>query len=134
MAELPEAKDRLDIVVIEDNLINLELFVELLEMAGLRVVGAELPDQGIRSVRELQPRLVLLDIAMPGMSGVELAEILRADPATAAIPLVVVSAHVQRSGQQRPELAVFDGHIAKPISVGNFAHAVKGLLDKLSPQ
>jgi len=112
------------ILVVEDEEIHVELLRDILEFQGYRVVAAVGGDALAFAQRE-QPNLILLDMLMPDMDGVELCRRLRADPRTAAIPIVAVSA--SRHLMDDPALAV-EARIVKPFTVGLLSSTVARLV------
>ncbi len=105
------------ILVVEDNALNLELMVCLLEAHGHRTLQAHDGLEGLALARSAAPDLVLCDLQMPGLDGWSVARTLRADPATAALPLVAVTAAAMVGDRERALAAGFDAHIAKPIEL-----------------
>lgn len=103
------------VLVIEDNPTNLELMSYLLGAWGHRVSTASDGVQGVAAARSLRPDLVVCDIGMPGMDGYAVARALKGDPATAALPLVAVTAYAMVGDQDQALRAGFDAHLPKPI-------------------
>ena len=120
------------VLVVEDNAKNLKLVKDVLEFAGLDVSEATSGEEGVDLARRLQPDLVLLDLQLPGMDGMEALRQIRADPATSALPVVAVTAFAMKSDRHRALVAGFDGYIAKPISVRGFPDQVKSFLQTKS--
>jgi two-component system cell cycle response regulator DivK len=116
------------ILIIEDNVLNLELFLDLLEMHGYQVVSADNGPEGIELARQEQPDLILLDLSLPGMDGLEIAGRLQAEPLTQQIPLVAVTAHSHPADRERVIQAGFRGHLTKPINVHTFADEIRQFL------
>lgn len=116
------------IVVIEDNEINLELMTYLLQAHGHRARVARNGVEGLALVREARPDLVVCDIQMPGLDGHAVAAALRGDPATAAIPLVAVTASAMVGDRERALRAGFDAHVSKPIDPVAFMGGIEPLL------
>ena len=103
------------VLIVEDDVLNLELLQTVLEGAGFDVLGAPDAPGGLDAARRLQPDAILMDLQLPGMNGLEAAQALQADPATAAIPLIAVTAHVKRDDEAQCLAAGFVRHIAKPV-------------------
>lgn len=103
------------ILLVEDNEDNRTIYRTVLEYAGYRVAEAVDGEEAIRAVRELRPDLVLMDISIPQVDGWEVTRILKADPATAAIPIVALTAHALASDRARSVEAGCDGYLVKPI-------------------
>ena len=118
------------IVLVEDNDKNRKLAHDVLVHQGYRVADAESAEEGLRLVREEAPRLVLMDIHLPGIDGIEALRQLRADPATRSIPVMAVTASAMTHDRAKIVAAGFDGYQSKPISVKPFLAAVRELLDR----
>ncbi len=117
------------ILVVDDNELNLELARDVLEMSGFEVETAESGMKGIVRVRETHPDLVLMDLRMPGMSGLEAMHALRDDVLTRHIPVVVLTASAMKDDQERLLRQGFDAYMQKPIDPSTFADEVRSLLD-----
>ena len=118
------------ILVVEDNEKNLKLVRDLLRIKGYRTVEARSAEEGIRLAAVHRPHLILMDIQLPGMDGVSALVHLRADAATAEIPVVALTAFAMKDDRQRFLDAGFDGYIEKPISVREFPEQVRRHLRK----
>jgi two-component system cell cycle response regulator DivK len=118
------------ILLVEDNEKNRKLAHDVLVHQGYRVVDAESAEDALRLVRDHSPSLVLMDIHLPGMNGIEALRRLRADPATSAIPVMAVTASAMTQDRAKIMAAGFDGYQSKPISVKPFLAAVRELLDR----
>lgn len=116
------------ILIIEDNPRNLKLVRDLLEYAGYRTLEATTAEDGLALARAHRPDLVLMDVQLPGMDGVQALERLRADPATNGIPVVAVTAFAMKDDRARFIAAGFDGYLEKPISVREFPGQVAEML------
>ncbi len=116
------------ILIVEDNDKNLKLARDLLRFHGFDTIEATSAEDGIVLARERKPNLVLMDIQLPGMDGVSALQKLRQDAATAAIPVVAMTASVMKEDRERFEAAGFDGFITKPISVKAFPDQVRGYM------
>ena len=121
------------VLIVEDNERNLKLVREVLRGNGLETLEARTAAEGIALACEHVPDLILMDIQLPGMSGVEALALLRADPRTAAIPVVAVTASVTTKDVGVIAKAGFDGYVAKPIRYAAFMDAVRSHLEKASP-
>jgi two-component system cell cycle response regulator DivK len=118
------------ILLVEDNEKNRKLAHDVLVHQGYRVADAESAEVALRLVREQAPSLVLMDIHLPGMNGIEALQQLRADPATRGIPVMAVTASAMTHDRAKIMAAGFDGYQSKPISVKPFLAAVRELLDR----
>lgn len=116
------------ILVVEDNPVNMKLAAMLLEHAGYRVLRADNATDGIAAARAERPALVLMDIQLPGMDGLEATRRLKADAATADIKVVALTAFAMRGDEERIRAAGCDGYIAKPIEYRKFLAEVTRLL------
>ena len=118
------------ILIVEDNPKNLKLVRDILQVTGYQTVEAETGEEGVRLARERQPALILMDIQLPGMSGIEALGRLRADATTRTIPVIAVTASVMAQDRERVMAAGFDGFQGKPISVRELLATVRGILEK----
>jgi two-component system, cell cycle response regulator DivK len=118
------------ILLVEDNEKNRKLAHDVLVHQGYQVIDAESAEDALRVVQERQPGLVLMDIHLPGIDGIEALRRLRADPATRAIPVMAVTASAMTHDRAKIMAAGFDGYQSKPISVKPFLAAVRELLDR----
>ena len=117
------------ILIVEDNEKNRKLERDILQFHGYRTVEAETAEEGLRLAQATPPALVLMDIQLPGMNGIEALHQLRADPRTRAIPVIAVTASVMDRARQKIMAAGFDGYQAKPIEVTQFVAAVRNTVD-----
>ena len=113
------------ILIVEDNEKNMKLARDLLQYHGFTTLEATNAEDGLVLAREKMPKLVLMDIQLPGMDGVTALAQLRADVATATIPVVAMTASVMKEDRERFEKAGFDGFITKPIDVRAFPQQVR---------
>ena len=116
------------ILVVEDNDNNRLLVRDVLQASGYRVIEAQSAEDGLRMAVEERPALILMDIQLPGMNGIEALHRLRADPATCAIPVIAVTASAMTQDRRQILAAGFDGYQPKPISVKGFLQAVREML------
>ena len=116
------------ILLVEDNDNNRMLVRDVLQATGYRVVEAENAEDGLRMAAEQRPALILMDIQLPGMSGIEALQRLRADSTTRAIPVIAVTASAMTQDRRQIMAAGFDGYQPKPISVKGFLQAVREML------
>ena len=114
-----------EILIVEDNDKNMKLVRDVLQAKGYRTIEAVTGEDGVRLARERHPALVLMDIQLPGISGIEALRQLRADPATAAIPVIAVTASVMASDRRNIVDAGFDGYVGKPLNLKEFLEAVR---------
>ena len=116
------------ILVVEDNERNLKLLRDVLEYAGYDVRAARTGEDGIALAASELPDLVLMDLQLPGIDGMEALRRLRESPQTADIPVVAVTAQAMKHDRERALEAGFDGYVEKPISVRAFPDQVRGFL------
>ena len=116
------------ILIIEDNADNMELAVFLLESAGHTVLSAVDAEAGLAMAREQLPRIILMDIQLPGMDGLKATALLKLDERTRAIPVIALSALAMKGDEERILAAGCDGYIAKPMSIQKFLATIAGLL------
>ena len=118
------------ILIVEDNEKNLKLVRDVLQAKGYATIEAGTAEEGIRLALERQPNLILMDIQLPGMNGIEALKALRADPATAAIPAVAVTASVMQQDRKQITAAGFDAYVGKPINIREFLETVRSVLER----
>jgi len=117
------------VLVVDDNPLNLELVHDVLSAAGFTVRQACSGEEALRSARELQPDLILLDIGLPGMDGYAAVRALRADPATRGILAVALTAFAMPEDEARAREAGFDAYISKPVHTRSLAETVARLMN-----
>src|SRR5450759_1066996 len=108
------------VLIVEDNPANMSLAIFLLQSAGHTVLSAVDAEIGLRLARDEQPNLILMDIQLPGMDGLEATVLLKRDAATRAIPVIALTALAMKSDEERIRAAGCDGYIAKPLEYRNF--------------
>jgi two-component system cell cycle response regulator DivK len=118
------------ILVVEDNDKNRKLVRDVLTAKGYRLLEAETGEEGLRLAHEQRPELVLMDIQLPGIDGIETLRRLRADAATATIPVVAVTASAMTHDRQKILAAGFDAYQSKPLSIRPFLELVREVLDR----
>ena len=118
------------ILIVEDNEKNLKLVRDLLQVKGYRTVESETAEEGLRLAREAGPKLILMDIQLPGMNGIDALKHLRADPETKHIPVMAVTASAMSQDKEEIMAAGFDGYHRKPLEIKEFLEAVRQTLDK----
>jgi two-component system, cell cycle response regulator DivK len=118
------------VLVIEDNPANMKLVTFLLESAGRTVLAANDAETGLTLARSRRPDLILMDIQLPGMDGLEATALLKRDEATRDIPVIALTALAMKGDEERIRAAGCDGYIAKPIAYREFLTAVAARLVK----
>jgi CheY-like chemotaxis protein len=118
------------VLVVEDNALNLKLVRDVLGHAGYRVLEAGDAEEGIAIARAEAPDLILMDVQLPGIDGIEALGRLRADAGTAAIPVVALTALAMKADRERCLAAGFDGYLEKPVSVPALPGQVAALIEQ----
>ena len=112
------------VLIVEDNERNMKLFRDVLAAAGHRTLEATTGGQALEVAAEHAPDLILMDIQLPDIGGVEALERLRADERTAATPIVALTAQAMDGDRERFLAAGFDGYLAKPVNIADLVAAV----------
>ena len=118
------------VLVIEDTPMNMELVTDLLEMNGCHVLQAETAELGIELARTHHPDLILMDISLPGIDGLEATRNLKEDPLTRDVPVVALTAHAMKGDDEKALFAGCSGFVTKPIDTRRFIEIVAGYLRK----
>ena len=113
------------VLIVEDNEKNMKLFRDVLSAKGYRTLEATSGEQAIALALEHAPDLVLMDIRLPDIDGVEALGRLRADERTTSIPVVAVTAQAMRGDRERFLAAGFDGYLPKPVDIAELAATVR---------
>jgi two-component system, cell cycle response regulator DivK len=116
------------ILLVEDNPDNRTIYGTILRHVGYIVAEAASGEEGLELARELMPALVLMDVAMPGIDGWEATRILKADPETAGIPVVALTAHAMTEDRRRAQEVGCDGYLSKPIEPRRVVEEVRRLV------
>jgi two-component system cell cycle response regulator DivK len=117
------------ILIVEDNEKNMKLARDLLQVKGHSVLEAVTGEDGVKLAIEKKPDLVLMDIQLPGINGIEALRRVRADPACARIPIIAFTASVMQSDRSEISAAGFDDFIGKPINLKEFLDTVQRRLE-----
>jgi two-component system cell cycle response regulator DivK len=117
------------ILVVEDNPTNMKFVVFLLESAGHRVISAVDAEAGLTLARDAQPDLILMDIQLPGMDGLEATQLLKHEDATRHIPVIALTALAMKGDEDRIRAAGCDSYIAKPLAYQDFLALVSAQLN-----
>ena len=118
------------VLIVEDNELNMKLFNDLLQAHGYNTLQTHDGREVMELTRRHRPDLILMDIQLPEISGLEIAKMLKADDDLKAIPVVAVTAFAMRGDEQKIRNGGCDGYIAKPISVASFLQTVSKFLDQ----
>lgn len=113
------------ILVVEDNQKNMKLFRDVLQATGYRTLEASTGGQALMLATEHQPALVLMDVRLPDMDGVEALSRLRMDERTASIPVLAVTAQAMKGDRGRFKEAGFDGYLSKPVDIDELLTTVE---------
>jgi two-component system, cell cycle response regulator DivK len=116
------------VLIVEDNARSMKLFRDTLRAAGYRTLEAATGGEAVQSATEHRPALVLMDIRLPDMDGLEALRHLRRDGRTAAIPVLALTAQAMKGDRERFRAAGFDGYLAKPVDIDELLGAVEQLL------
>jgi len=116
------------VLIVEDNDKNRKLARDVLQVKGYQTVDTDNAEEGIRLARERKPALILMDLHLPGIDGIEALGRLRGDPGTKRIPVIAVTASAMTEDNQKIIAAGFDGLQTKPIHVNDFIRAVGDML------
>ena len=124
------AFDMATVLIVEDNPANMTLATFLLKSAGYAVLSATDAEAGLTLARTEQPDLVLMDIQLPGMDGLEACAILKKNVATRDIPVIALTALAMKGDEERIRAAGCDGYIAKPLAYREFLTTIAARLQK----
>jgi two-component system, cell cycle response regulator DivK len=116
------------ILIVEDNAANMTLTMFLLQSAGHSVLSAANAEAGLTLARAEHPNLILMDIQLPGMDGLEATVLLKRDDATRHIPVIALTALAMKGDEERIRAAGCDGYIAKPLAYQDFLAIVTAQL------
>ena len=113
------------VLIVEDNELNMKLFHDLLDAHGYRTLQTRNGLDALKIAREHRPNLILMDIQLPEISGLEITDRLKKDAALKNIPVVAVTAFAMRGDEQKILAAGCDAYLSKPISVTTFLDTIK---------
>ncbi|MBX9884676.1 MAG: response regulator [Novosphingobium sp.] len=116
------------ILVVEDNDLNRKLFCDVLKAGGFAVEPLGDGRDVLVRAREFVPNLIIMDIQLPNISGLELIEALKGDPELRPIPILAVTAYAGKGDEERIREAGAEGYLAKPVSITPFMAAVRALV------
>jgi two-component system cell cycle response regulator DivK len=122
------------VLIIEDTPANMTLAVFLLQTVDHTVLSATTAEAGITMARDEQPDLILMDVQLPGMDGLEATTLLKGNEATRAIPVIALTALAMKGDEQRIRAAGCDGYIAKPMQYRQFLDTVAAHLAGAAPR
>ena len=127
LSPLPSARRR-TILVVEDNELNMKLFHDLLETRGHNVVQTRNGMEALTLARQHKPDLIIMDIQLPEVSGLEVTKWIKNDDALKATPIIAVTAFAMKGDEERIRESGCEAYIAKPMSVTNFVNTVERYL------
>jgi two-component system cell cycle response regulator DivK len=116
------------VLVVEDNELNLKLFCDLLKVHGHETAAVRDGREAFAQAKAIQPDLIITDIQMPHVTGLDLIASFRADATLAAVPIMAVTAYAGLGDEERIRAAGASAYVSKPISVLKFMEVVNGLL------
>jgi two-component system cell cycle response regulator DivK len=122
------------ILIVEDNELNMKLFNDLLQAHGYNTLQAKDGRVVVDLTRKNRPDLILMDIQLPEISGLEITKMLKADDDLRSIPVVAITAFAMKGDEQKIRNGGCDGYIAKPISVASFLQTVSRFLEPQAAQ
>lgn len=117
------------ILVVEDNDLNRKLFCDVLKASGFTVEPVADGQAVLETARNFVPNLVIMDIQLPHVSGIDLIAEMKRDRLLSSVPVLAVTAYAGKGDEERIRAAGAQGYLAKPVSIGPFMTAVKGLLE-----
>ncbi|MCS0496659.1 response regulator [Ancylobacter mangrovi] len=116
------------VLIVEDNELNMKLFNDLLEAHGYVTIGTRNGRDVMDLARHHRPDLILMDIQLPEVSGLDVTRALKADPELKAIPVIAVTAFAMKGDEERIREGGCEAYLSKPISVGRFLETVRQFL------
>lgn len=117
------------ILIVEDNDLNLKLFRDLLGANGYKTIETKEGYEAINITKSIHPDLILMDIQLPEISGLEVTKRIKADPDIAHIPIIAVTAFAMKNDEEKILHAGCEGYVSKPISIVDFLTSVKSFLE-----
>jgi two-component system, cell cycle response regulator DivK len=116
------------VLIVEDNELNMKLFHDLVKSLGLNVLQTRNGMEALSLVREHKPDLVIMDIQLPEVSGIEVTSWIKADPTIAKTPVLAVTAFAMKGDEDRIRASGCDGYLSKPIAIASFLQTVKSFV------
>ena len=108
------------ILIIEDNITNLKLVRLLLKIEGYEILTASDASEALHILQTVHPKLILMDLQLPGKNGLDLTKEIKADPKLKDIVIIALTAYAMKGDEEKAKLAGCDEYMTKPISVDNF--------------
>lgn len=118
------------VLIVEDNELNMKLFHDLLEASGMTILQTRNGVDALKVAKAEKPDLIVMDIQLPEMSGLEVTEKIKADPELRPIPVVAVTAFAMKGDEERIRAAGCEAYLSKPISIDRFISTIKSFLPK----
>ncbi len=119
-----EAQGSKTILIVEDNELNMRLFNDLLEANGYRILQSRDGLDVLKIVQETQPDLILMDIQLPGMSGLEVTKLIKEDENLKTIPIIAVTAFAMKGDEEKIRQGGCEDYLAKPISISGLLEII----------
>lgn len=129
MEKLDYSAEPKTVLIVEDNELNMKLFRDLLEIHGYQTLEARTGPEALNALKDNRPDLILMDIQLPEVSGLEVTKEIKSSPKLADIPVIAVTAFAMKGDEERIRQGGCEDYIAKPISVATFLEKVKRYLD-----
>ncbi|WP_428409281.1 response regulator [Hyphococcus sp.] len=129
MEKLDYSTEPKTVLIVEDNELNMKLFRDLLEIHGYQTLEARTGPEALEALKDNHPDLILMDIQLPEVSGLEVTREIKSSPELADIPVIAVTAFAMKGDEERIRQGGCEDYIAKPISVAAFLEKVKRYLD-----
>ena len=120
--------DQKKILIVEDNELNMKLFHDLLEVHGYTILQTKDGREALQLARERRPDLILMDIQLPEVSGLEVTKWIKADDDLKSIPVIAVTAFAMKGDEEKIRSGGCEAYIAKPISVNSFLETIQTVL------
>jgi CheY-like chemotaxis protein len=118
------------ILIVEDDFKSRKLLRDVLSASGYETVEAENAEDGLKMVEQSHPALILMDIRLPGMSGIDALHVLRKDPKTSTIPVIAVTASVMESQKAEAMGAGFDAIESKPVNIQSLLRVIRKFIER----
>lgn len=116
------------VLIVEDNELNMKLFNDLLEARGYNVLQTRSGVEAVQIVRDKMPDLILMDIQLPEVSGLQVTQWIKDDPALKHIPVIAVTAFAMKGDEEKIRQGGCEAYLSKPISVANFLETVRNYI------
>ena len=124
-AGLAATAGRKSVLIVEDNPLNMKLFAAMITAQGYRVIEANDGAHGLDLAHQQHPDLIVMDLQLPGMSGIEVTHSLKADSDTRDIPIIATSAYILKGDEETVRASGVDGFMAKPIAISEFLEMIE---------